>query len=228
MLVNTIDAVFCVYWSRTQLSMQNVKRRWKSTDLLLRQWRDVVLTIWILWWWIHGTHFLFAQHVAIFVGSIFQLLVTLAFADFFDDRIPEKSWGTWNWWMDGGHGVICRCVGYYGEEDAPSWRLARPLVFCRTPGACPLENGYARPVEGIHVLVDMRQMKVKSWTNLYAIFAESLLALNIFSVGIIINPSSLQSNYLWVRYVSELLLYGKNLTVTNAFVDMHAGDWVWG
>jgi hypothetical protein len=74
--------------------------------------------------------------------------------------------------MDGGHGVICRCVGYYGEEDAPSRRLARPLVFCRTPGACPLENGYARPVEGIHVLVDMRQMKVKSWTNLYAIFAE--------------------------------------------------------
>jgi primary-amine oxidase len=52
------------------------------------------------------------------------------------------------------------CVGYYGEEDAPSRRLARPLVFCRTPGACPLENGYARPVEGIHVLVDMRQMKV--------------------------------------------------------------------
>jgi hypothetical protein len=98
--------------------------------------------------------------------------------------------------MDGGHGVICRCVGYYGEEDAPSRRLARPLVFCRTPGACPLENGYARPVEGIHVLVDMRQMKVKSWTNLYAIFAESLLALNIFSVGIIINPSSLQSKYL--------------------------------
>jgi hypothetical protein len=29
-----------------------------------------------------------------------------------------------------------------------------------------------------------------------------LLALNIFSVGIIINPSSLQSKYLWVRYVS--------------------------
>lgn len=65
--------------------------------------------------------------------------------------------------MDGGHGVICRCVGYYGEEDAPSRRLARPLVFCKTPGACPLENGYARPVEGIHVLVDMQQMKVCSW-----------------------------------------------------------------
>lgn len=35
--------------------------------------------------------FFFAQHVAIFVGSIFQLLLTLVFADFFDDRIPEKS-----------------------------------------------------------------------------------------------------------------------------------------
>ncbi len=130
--------------------------------------------------------------------------------------------------LHGGHGMICRCVGYYGEEDAPSWRLARPLVFCRTPGACPLGNGYARPVKGIHELVDMRQMKLKSWTKLYAIFAESLLPLNIFSVGIIINPSSLQSKYLWVRYVSELLLHGKNMTVTNAFVDMHAGDWVWG
>ncbi|KAG0587593.1 hypothetical protein KC19_2G175900 [Ceratodon purpureus] len=52
------------------------------------------------------------------------------------------------------------CVGYYGEEDSPSRRLGRPLVFCRTESDCPLENGYARPVEGIHVLVDMRQMQV--------------------------------------------------------------------
>jgi hypothetical protein len=22
--------------------------------------------------------------------------------------------------LHGGHGMICRCVGYYGEEDAPS------------------------------------------------------------------------------------------------------------
>jgi hypothetical protein len=94
-----------------------------------------------------------------------------------------------------------------GVSGTPSRRLARPLVFCRTPGACPLENGYARPVERIHVLVDMRQMKVKSCTNLYAIFAQSFLALNIFSVGIIISPPSLQSKYLWVRYVSELLLH---------------------
>lgn len=53
-----------------------------------------------------------------------------------------------------------RCVGYYAEEDSPSRRLGRPLVFCRTESDCPLENGYARPVEGIHVLVDMRQMQV--------------------------------------------------------------------
>lgn len=53
-----------------------------------------------------------------------------------------------------------RCVGYYSEEDAPSRRLARPLVFCRTESDCPLENGYARPVEGIHVLVDMQKMEV--------------------------------------------------------------------
>jgi hypothetical protein len=101
---------------------------------------------------------------------------------FFCNSFKKSELAKKNHFM-GGHGVICRCVGYYGEEDAPSWRLARPLVFCRTPGACPLENGYARPVEGIHVLVDMRQMKVESWTNLYAIFAESLLALNIFFCG---------------------------------------------
>jgi hypothetical protein len=55
---------------------------------------------------------------------------------------------------------VCRCVGYYSEEDSPSRRLARPLVFCRTESDCPLENGYARPVEGIHVLVDMQKMEV--------------------------------------------------------------------
>jgi Cu2+-containing amine oxidase len=57
-------------------------------------------------------------------------------------------------------GFVCRCVGYYSEEDSPSRRLARPLVFCRTESDCPLENGYARPVEGIHVLVDMQKMEV--------------------------------------------------------------------
>ncbi|KAH7430293.1 hypothetical protein KP509_09G092000 [Ceratopteris richardii] len=52
------------------------------------------------------------------------------------------------------------CVGYYKEEDAPSRRLARPLIFCRTESDCPMENGYARPVEGINVLVDLQHMKI--------------------------------------------------------------------
>ncbi|KAK6148305.1 hypothetical protein DH2020_019227 [Rehmannia glutinosa] len=52
------------------------------------------------------------------------------------------------------------CVGYHSEADAPSRRLAKPLIFCRTESDCPLENGYARPVEGIYVLVDMQNMVV--------------------------------------------------------------------
>ncbi|GLT29111.1 hypothetical protein SLA2020_039970 [Shorea laevis] len=52
------------------------------------------------------------------------------------------------------------CVGYHGDADAPSRRLAKPLIFCRTESDCPMENGYARPVEGIHVLVDMQNMVV--------------------------------------------------------------------
>ncbi|XP_073003615.1 amine oxidase [copper-containing] zeta, peroxisomal-like isoform X3 [Typha latifolia] len=48
------------------------------------------------------------------------------------------------------------CVGYYGDSDAPSRRLAKPLIFCRTESDCPMENGYARPVEGIYVLVDIQ------------------------------------------------------------------------
>ncbi|XP_010251089.1 PREDICTED: uncharacterized protein LOC104593101 isoform X2 [Nelumbo nucifera] len=39
------------------------------------------------------------------------------------------------------------CVGYHSEADAPSRRLAKPLIFCRTESDCPMENGYARPVE---------------------------------------------------------------------------------
>ncbi|GFZ07840.1 copper amine oxidase family protein [Actinidia rufa] len=50
------------------------------------------------------------------------------------------------------------CVGYHSDADAPSRRLAKPLIFCRTESDCPMENGYARPVEGIHVLVDMQNM----------------------------------------------------------------------
>ncbi|XP_055820033.1 diamine oxidase [copper-containing] 1, peroxisomal [Solanum dulcamara] len=52
------------------------------------------------------------------------------------------------------------CVGYHSEADAPSRRLAKPLVFCRTESDCPMENGYARPVEGIHVLIDVQNMQI--------------------------------------------------------------------
>ncbi|XP_027360406.1 uncharacterized protein LOC113868749 isoform X4 [Abrus precatorius] len=52
------------------------------------------------------------------------------------------------------------CAGYHGEADAPSRRLAKPLIFCRTESDCPMENGYARPVEGIHILVDMQNMVI--------------------------------------------------------------------
>ncbi|WMV40772.1 hypothetical protein MTR67_034157 [Solanum verrucosum] len=52
------------------------------------------------------------------------------------------------------------CVGYHSEADAPSRRLAKPLVFCRSESDCPMENGYARPVEGIHVLVDVQNMEI--------------------------------------------------------------------
>ncbi|KAI7754798.1 hypothetical protein M8C21_018797 [Ambrosia artemisiifolia] len=46
------------------------------------------------------------------------------------------------------------------NADAPSRRLAKPLIFCRTESDSPMENGYARPVEGIYVLVDMQNMAV--------------------------------------------------------------------
>ncbi|PON99028.1 Copper amine oxidase [Trema orientale] len=52
------------------------------------------------------------------------------------------------------------CAGYHSDADSPSRRLAKPLFFCRTESDCPMENGYARPVEGIHVLVDMQNMVV--------------------------------------------------------------------
>ncbi|WVZ19731.1 hypothetical protein V8G54_007053 [Vigna mungo] len=52
------------------------------------------------------------------------------------------------------------CVGYYSEADAPGRRLAKPLIFCQSESDCPMENGYARPVEGIYVLVDMQNMVV--------------------------------------------------------------------
>ncbi|XP_031384795.1 uncharacterized protein LOC116198713 [Punica granatum] len=51
-------------------------------------------------------------------------------------------------------------AGYYSEADAPSRRLSKPLVFCQSESDCPMENGYARPVEGLHILVDMQNMVV--------------------------------------------------------------------
>lgn len=58
------------------------------------------------------------------------------------------------------HEILFRCVGYYSEADAPSRRLAKPLIFCRTESDSPMENGYARPVEGIYVLVDLQNMVI--------------------------------------------------------------------
>ncbi|KAG4378680.1 hypothetical protein AAZX31_17G082900 [Glycine max] len=52
------------------------------------------------------------------------------------------------------------CVGYYNEADDPNRRLTKPLIFCRGESDSPMENGYARPVEGIYVLVDMQNMLV--------------------------------------------------------------------
>ncbi|KAG5604732.1 hypothetical protein H5410_026224 [Solanum commersonii] len=49
---------------------------------------------------------------------------------------------------------------YFSEADAPNRRLGKPLIFCRTESDCPMENGYARPVEGIHIVVDMQNMVV--------------------------------------------------------------------
>ncbi|XP_056682926.1 amine oxidase [copper-containing] zeta, peroxisomal isoform X1 [Spinacia oleracea] len=50
------------------------------------------------------------------------------------------------------------CVGYHSEADILRRRVAKPLIFCRTESDFPMENGYARPVEGIHVFVDMENM----------------------------------------------------------------------
>ncbi|KAH0975451.1 hypothetical protein GBA52_017350 [Prunus armeniaca] len=48
-------------------------------------------------------------------------------------------------------------VGYYSAADGPQ---RRPLIFCRTQSKRPMENGYARPVEGLYILVDMQNMAV--------------------------------------------------------------------
>ncbi|CAL5021150.1 unnamed protein product [Urochloa decumbens] len=48
------------------------------------------------------------------------------------------------------------CAGYHSDADAPNRRIGKPLIFCRTESDSPMENGYARPVEGIHIVVDMQ------------------------------------------------------------------------
>ncbi|KQK00069.2 hypothetical protein BRADI_3g47537v3 [Brachypodium distachyon] len=49
--------------------------------------------------------------------------------------------------------------------DAPSRRLGKPLIFCRTESDSPMENGYARPVEGIHIIVDMQNNVVTEFED---------------------------------------------------------------
>ncbi len=49
--------------------------------------------------------------------------------------------------------------GYFGPEDHPSRRrICRPLTWVRSGD--PDDNGYARPVEGLQVVVDLDEMKV--------------------------------------------------------------------
>ncbi|KAF2945610.1 hypothetical protein DAI22_02g229366 [Oryza sativa Japonica Group] len=52
------------------------------------------------------------------------------------------------------------CAGYYSDADAPNRRIAKPLIFCRTESDSPTENGYARPVEGIHIVIDVQNNTV--------------------------------------------------------------------
>lgn len=42
---------------------------------------------------------------------------------------------------------------------APKKQVCRP-IFCRIESDSPMENGYARPVEGIHV-VDMQNIVIE-------------------------------------------------------------------
>ena len=48
-------------------------------------------------------------------------------------------------------------AGNYGSEEDSHRRLARPLCFLRTD---PTDNGYARPLEGIRPVVDLKVMEV--------------------------------------------------------------------
>jgi primary-amine oxidase len=48
-------------------------------------------------------------------------------------------------------------AGNYGSKEDTERRLARPLCFLR---ADPMDNGYARPIEGIRPVVDLNKMEV--------------------------------------------------------------------
>src|SRR5262245_63025312 len=48
-------------------------------------------------------------------------------------------------------------AGYYGAADDPARRLARTLTWIRTD---PLDNGYARPIEGMVALVEVDRVGV--------------------------------------------------------------------
>ncbi len=50
------------------------------------------------------------------------------------------------------------CAGYFTEADGPERRLAWPLIFLRR--GSPSDNGYACPVEGIHITVDLGKSEV--------------------------------------------------------------------
>ncbi len=53
-------------------------------------------------------------------------------------------------------------AGHYGPEDATIRRLGRPLVFVKQS---PEDNGYAHPVDGLHILVDLAAMQILDITN---------------------------------------------------------------
>ena len=53
-------------------------------------------------------------------------------------------------------------AGNYGPEDASTRRLGRPLVYVKTT---PEDNGYAHPLDGLHILVDLASMQVLDITD---------------------------------------------------------------
>lgn len=51
------------------------------------------------------------------------------------------------------------CVGYFDEQDDARRRLCRPLVYLRRR-ADERDNGYATPVEGVSICVDLAAMRI--------------------------------------------------------------------